>query len=71
MSTNQISKTVILNRIKYKDWIMNFVIEKESDAVAAQHFLYFMVACQLRSYLSYANSQLVSFSLQSVSLHLL
>ena len=51
MSTNQISKTVILNRIKYKDWIMHFVIEKGSDADAAQHFLYFMVAYQLRSYL--------------------
>ena len=51
MSTNQISKTVILNRIKYKDWIMHFVIEKESDEDAAQHFLYFMVTYQLRSYL--------------------
>ena len=51
MSTNQFSKTIILNSIKYKDWIMRFVIEKESDADAAQHFLYFMVAYQLRSYL--------------------
>ena len=40
MSTNQISKTVILNRIKYKDWIMHFAIERESDADAAFFIFY-------------------------------
>ena len=52
MSTNQISKPVEdsnteENKIKeFENWIMYFVIEKESDADAVWHFV--MVAYQLQ-----------------------
>ena len=51
MSTNQISKPVEdsnseENKIKEfeLDWIMQFVIEKESDGDAVWHFFYVTVA---------------------------